>query len=363
VVSHPRSTAVQVDVWIRLLKFLNRGDARAIYRTAITERIDFAALLIFLAREEMGPWVHATARERNVLALFGRPLAEDVARAQAAQRARNVDQIEAISLIGRVLGAQEIDFVLLKGLHVAGRFWGGIDRRFTADIDILVRPREAGSALELLDGAGFSRPVGRLVPYWAARFVHHALACRRGNVSVDVHWTFRTKPGIRLDMDDVWRTCLRQRIGEVECNVLGDPYTLLIMILGVAIDIERGLCRLRKLWDLYLLLDHLDGFDWPEFIAAREREGLLPLTVNVLALVLWRLDCHDEFPALAAELERHRGVLTVSDAGGAARILDGSPWRLRNHIWFARLQPAPTWYYGFWWAATLPLRYLVARDT
>lgn len=101
--------------------------------------------------------------------------------------------------------------------------------------------------------------------------------------------------------------------------------------------------------------------DWRGFLARREAEGAVRLAANALALVLLRLDCHAEFPALAETLYDHRNMLSVHKAEQVRTILARAPHGLDNHRVYVRWQPLPQWQYWSWWAATLPLRFFFAR--
>jgi hypothetical protein len=191
----------------------------------------------------------------------------------------------------------------------------------------------------------------------------HALECQRADgLSVDLHWAFRNRPGIRFDYDAIWDRRNRHPLVGLDYPVPSDEDQILLMLVGIALDIDRSHCRIRGLWDVYLMLHGLVDQDWPVFLARREKEGLLPLVVNVLALVLYRLDCRDEFPVLVHALDGYRDMLLAADASQVRRILTRSRQSLANRWWFARLQPSPIVFYGMWWGGTLPLRFLLGRN-
>jgi hypothetical protein len=101
--------------------------------------------------------------------------------------------------------------------------------------------------------------------------------------------------------------------------------------------------------------------DWRPFLQRREAEGSLRLVVNALALVLLRLDCQAEFPALAEALSAYSNICNLSSPEQARTVLARPPHSLANHLLYARWQPLPQWQYWSWWAATLPLRLFFAR--
>jgi len=180
-------------------------------------------------------------------------------------------------------------------------------------------------------------------------------------LSVDLHWAFRRLPGLHFDDEAIWQGRRFHVIGGQPYPVPSDEHTLLQLLLGVAADIDRSLCRMRALWDVYLLLKDIPEMDWPGFLARRQAEGATGLVVNAMALVVYRLSCHTEFPALVEALHPYRRLIFVNNENDARRVFAREPHSLGNHFIFARWQPLTAWRYWSWWAATLPLRFFFAR--
>jgi hypothetical protein len=149
-------------------------------------------------------------------------------------------------------------------------------------------------------------------------------------------------------------------VGGREVRVLGDVDLLGLLLFSIVNDLERGHCRLRILWDIYLALQQLPDFDWYTLLCARD-DGLGPLLANALAVVLYRLDSTEEFPAVAALLADERAALRILDQEATLKLLGHPPQSLANRQWFARLQPLPVWRYWLWWGTTVPLRYWLGR--
>jgi len=225
-----------------------------------------------------------------------------------------------------------------------------------------VRPEDLTRALDLLAPMGFVKPRGMLGMDRVAPWVTHALECRRSDgLALDLHWTFRRLPGLRLDQEALWTDSGRLNLGGVAIPVPSDEHTLLQLLLGIAADLDRGLCRTRALWDVYMMLQAMKQQDWHGFLARRENEKMLPLVANALALVVYRLDCHAQFPSMVQALAAHRDVLAIQDPIDARRILERRTHGIANRLLYARWQPVPRRLYWTWWATTLPLRFFVAR--
>lgn len=344
------------------LKHLHRGETRAFASLFLSRRLAAVTLVDFLVRERLGVFAYATIRDSKLEALFPPPVMNPLADQWRQQQARNRvlrTELAHISVAFREAG---IDFLLLKGLYLSERFYGDLGRRFTWDLDLLVQPRDVRAALTTLHQLGFSNPpfTSGLAP--VARHVTHAFECLRSDgSSVDLHWALRVLPGLRVDYDSVWSAARLHAFGEIDCRVPSDEHSLLLLLLGIAADLDRSLCRMRSLWDVYMLLHGLPGFDWDGFLARRVPEGSIGLVANTLSLVLHHLDGQADFPSLTPALAAYRQHITVVDAQQVSRMLALPPHSLANHLAFARWQPLPRWRYAAWWIASLPLRMFFAR--
>ena len=253
--------------------------------------------------------------------------------------------------------------MLLKGLHMGALAYDTAEARFTWDLDLLVREASWRAATDVLTGLGFRKPAFARSPGWMISRCTHALPLERpGDTCVDLHWALRKLPGVDIDMERVWSRGQEARIGGLECRVPCNEHVLLMLLLGIADDRNRGKSSLRSHWDIYLLMKRQPVADWRSFFNERDDEGLLPLIVNSMDVVLRTLQCRDEFPGLARTLEEFSDVLLP-----AATAPDNSlPQRwlrtLANRWWFIRLQPRGLWYYCGWWFVTLPMRFLLHQN-
>lgn len=344
------------------LKLLHGGDKKSLAAMALSRKLDPGPLADCLVKERLGVYAYAALSELQLQALFPRLPLRLLEDQWSQQQRRNADLLEMLARIDELFRAAGIDYLLLKGFHLADRFYHGLDRRFTWDLDLMVRPDAVWQALDLLSRIGFEKPKFTLGFERIAPQVAHALECRHAEGhSVDLHWAFRRLPGLRVDYDAVWRQRRIHPLPGLDCPVAADEHALLQLLLGVAADLDRGLCRMRALWDIYLILPAFPDSQWPGLLERRASERSIGLVVNVLSLILHRFDCLDEFPALVRALAPYRASITVESAGQAREILARPPHGLRNHFLFARWQPLPRWRYWSWWAATLPLRFFFAR--
>lgn len=350
------------DLLLEFLKILQLNERRAIGSFLLLHRLELAELVHYLVRERLAVQAFAVLDNLKLKPLFPEKTWELLKDQWQQQQIRNKELLDELVRIDRALVEAGIEYRLLKGLYLGERFYGGINFRFTWDIDVLVRPSDIWKALEILDKSGFAKPsfsygLERLAPK-----VAHALECRRADgLSVDLHWAFRRLPGLHIHFDELWQRKKHYLIGGHEFPVPSDEFTLLQLLLGIAADIDRGMCRMRSVWDVYRVIQAMPDSNWRGFLAEREADGSLRLVVNALALVLTRLDCHDEFPALTLALDAYGNMKVVQNGEQARTILARVPHGLDNHWLFSQWQPLPQWQYWSWWAATLPLRFFFAR--
>ena len=205
------------------------------------------------------------------------------------------------------------DFLLLKGPYLAHRFYGDLAQRTFEDIDLLVRPEQAGPCLRWLRSElGFSssalfHPLLRgFSPL--LRSLTHAKSVRRGDLTVDLHWALRCHPSFAIDDARLWATrqvfALPGR-GEESINVPADEYVLVLTLLGIFDDLSRLLIPIKGLVDAFLILRAIDAvMDWPDFLARRRTERLHWIVVDVLAMILELFEGRELLPRLAGALEK-----------------------------------------------------------
>jgi hypothetical protein len=234
------------DFPLDFLQHLDRAEARPLAALLLSHRRDLAALGQFLVNERLAVLAYAAIAELQLQALFPRTVWSLLEDQWQQQQARNAALLDGLADIDSAFRAAGIEYRLLKGLYLADRFYGGIQRRFTWDIDLMVRPGDVRHALDVLNSIGFAKPDFSLGLERFAPQVAHALECRRADgLSLDLHWTFRRLPGLTLDCDRLWRESASHAFGTLTCQVPSDEYVLLQLLLGVAADVDRGLCRMR----------------------------------------------------------------------------------------------------------------------
>lgn len=335
---------------------------RAMAAFLLTHRSALDDLARWLVDERLGVHVHATTASLGLDGLWPRAARARLHDQWAQQQQRTGQLLTALAEVTHAFHAAGIDVLVLKGLPLASRWYGGVGARFTWDLDLLVREAHVPRALKLLGGLGFLPPLGTTPLAGVARRVAHALECRRSDgLSLDLHWAFRRLPGVSFDAARVFAESQPVVLDGLVCNTPSDADTLTQVLLGIAADADRSLCRLRSVWDAHLLLRAADRAGWARYLQHQQGDGTLGLVGAAQALVVHRLGTAEDHGALRARLSDSGTAYHLTSRADALAVLSRPPHAWRGHRDFAAWLGVPGWRYWGWWAATLPARAFFAR--
>jgi hypothetical protein len=343
---------------IALLKLLASGQRRQVATLVLAREVDVARLFDFLQRHHLCQYVSGRLDALQLRNLFPHSFRERLAWENAAQDKQRAALTLALRTLHDSFAAGGVDFVLTKGLHLAAQYWGGVENRFTWDLDILVRAGDVDRAIECLQRSGFACVHLRPSAARLARRYSHAMEFAGDGVAVDLHWKFRPRPGHRVDYTAVWERSCSWQFDGLQFRVLSAQDTLLMLLLGIAEDIERAQPDYRKLWDIFLILGCDVVQDWETFFHLARQQGVDRIAAATLSFVCHALNCLPEFPALMRALQPYAGPAHCS-ARELQQLLERPSLHPANRLWVARLQPVPAAYYLVWWTLTAPMRYLV----
>lgn len=170
----------------------------------------------------------------------------------------------------------------LRGLALAELLYGDVTARPMGDIDLLVRKEDLQEVTALLKGLGFQEIDRR--PGFAQAFSYtlEFFTDRHGSVIVEPHWSIAYPPFVdRVDMDQVWKRCVRGRVVGVDTWLLGRTDLLVHLCFHL---IHRG-DDAPLLW-LYefdrLLRQEKFALDWPQVMLLARETGLELFLMEVL---------------------------------------------------------------------------------
>ena len=350
---------------LALLRATVREDADAVRRALADPSCDVAGFLRFAHRNRLGDFVYWSLRR---LGLTGQLSPEYLAAAKAnalLERMRQEELLAELGRLGEIFQASGVRVLYLKGPLLAQRFYGGLEGRAAADLDLFIRSRDLARVERLLLEAGY-RPAFRvLVSRRLSRYFVHHFEYRRKELPLDVHWQFQRHFTFAIDYGRVWASTSRTVVRGREYEVVSAEYELVLQILGMLTDLQVGKLALRSLVDIHRIVRAMDAAtDWREFLAQRQREGILRPTAYILALVLELLHCEDEFPLLRAELAPTLRELPSTGLGVRA-ALESRPLSARQKLLALRIYESPVAVSLSWWLLSLPFRlavYGITRD-
>ncbi|HZR82040.1 MAG TPA: nucleotidyltransferase family protein [Candidatus Binatia bacterium] len=262
------------------------------------------------------------------------------------QRAAPEELLATFDEVRRALARAAIEARMLKGLYLAQRLYGGIDRRPQFDVDVLVRRRDLRRAVVVLRAAGFTSQAYDL----------HSRTVIRNGLKVDLHGSLRWAPAYRIDEEALWRRSRDVVIDGLSVPTLSDEDTLLLLLLAAFEDLGQATSNLKQLLDVALFLRDVEPTaNWGDFFARRARENVLGVSVNAIAVVLDAFAMRDELPCLQAELARHAGDVVHADREAALALVGAPPKAAESLRWFRHVYPGSMLHYVAWfWASGLP---------
>lgn len=350
---------------LALLRATVREDADAIRRALTDPSADVAGFLRFAHRNRLGDFVYWSLRR---LGLTGELAPEYLAAAKAnalLERMRQEELLAELARLGEIFRVSGVRVLYLKGPLLAQRFYGGLEGRAAADLDLFIRGRDLGRVERRLLEAGYLPAFRVLLSRRLSRYFTHHFEYRRKGLPLDVHWQFQRHFTFAIDYGRVWAGASRTEVRGREYEVVSAEYELVLQILGMLTDLQVGKLALRSLVDIQRILRTMDPVtDWGEFLAQRERERILRPTAYILALVLELLHCEDQFPILRDGLAPTLRGLPSTDLGVRA-ALESRPLSAGQKLLALRIYESPVAASLSWWLLSLPFRlavYGVTRD-
>ncbi|MBK6510380.1 MAG: nucleotidyltransferase family protein [Haliea sp.] len=342
------------------MKLLAARERQRLAVSVLSRQLDFDSLADFLVQQELAQYFCAHIESLELSKVFPASFRQKLQWQCEAQVQQREALTAALTVLHREFTSAGLEFLLLKGLHLAEQYWGSVENRFTWDLDMMIEPQHLDEAVHVLQQTGYrSTHASALQPRFVRRF-SHAMEFKQASIAVDLHWVFRPRPGHLVDYPAIWRRRDSWDYHGHRYSVLAAEDALLMLLLGIAEDVERAEPNYRKLWDIYLMLRSNAVADWNGFFERTQQQGVGRLVVALLAFTCHALACADEFPELQQALARWSKGLYCS-AAELDLVLARPAKHPANRLWIARLQPVSTAYYLAWWTVTAPMRYLVWR--
>lgn len=344
---------------LALLRHCVSGNASALQAALANPATDVAAFIAFAREHLLAGFVDDRFRELQLTRCL--PAADLAASAAGAllERARSERLVAELRRLGELLPESGARVLFLKGPLLALRFYGSLEARVAADLDLFIQGRDLPRVESVLREAGYTPAFRLLLGRRMSRYFSHHFTYRHEDIPLDVHWAFQRHFTFAIDYPRVWESAERVELEGRVYEVVSAEYELVLQLLGVLTDLQVGKLALRSAVDIHRLLRAMDGTtDWKAFCARRKRERILRPAACVLALVLELLQCRAEFPALAETLAPAlRGAPSTSVAVQAA--LHSRPLSPLRKLLALRMYEAPLPAAMGWWLVSLPFRLAV----
>ena len=225
--------------------------------------------------------------------------------------------------------------IFLKGLFLAKRFYGGIDRRHSGDVDILIKKKDIYKIDNLLRKNGyFPLSTIALNKRLNVFFTHEFLYQKKG-FFWEVHWVLANHPSFRIDYRKVWEEKQKFILNGKIYYILSPEYELTTQVLAVFMDMVMVSKPFKSLVDVYTILKSRinKDIDWEKFFAKRSEEGLFLISLNVLEMVLGLFNCYPEFAQLSAYISQNRRYLICKELEEKQDLLFNLSLGFRNKVW------------------------------
>jgi hypothetical protein len=162
---------------------------------------DPAAWLAWLRHHELAGYCLAMLTATGLAGELPPALAEPLADAYRRQVRRNERLLTLLLELNQGLTQADVPFLVMKGFLTSLRFAGGMHRRLMWDQDILIRPTDLAATMAVAEGLGLRARAGRgLDPQHLVRHLH-AIELVGKRRSIDIHWVFRNRRGMRRTYD------------------------------------------------------------------------------------------------------------------------------------------------------------------
>jgi hypothetical protein len=292
-----------------LLMEILRGSAPATVLPLAPEDRGWAAIVEDASAHGLAPllyrWLKDARLDRRVPEALLRRL-EGQAFGQAARNAMLARKLEGVL---RAFEEQGIACAPLRGLELAERLYGDIGARPLGDLDLLVRKGNLPGVAAILRGLGYREMDRRAGFAEAFSYTLKFFKDRHCWIVIEPHWTLTYPPfQDRIDMDGVWKRCVRGRAVGVETWLLAKED--LLFHLGLHLVHRAGTAPLLWWHELdRLVRQSREALDWARFLSVARGARLEFLLSRALGEVkaLFATPIPDRVLALLA-VQRPRSV-------------------------------------------------------
>ncbi len=242
------------------------------------DAVDQAAFISLMNRHRVGPAVHEALSGYSAGKVPEQ--IQNAARQTAFQNSRLSLHLcgETIRLT-RLLEAEDIPVIHLKGIPLAMKLYGRLGLRHTGDIDALIRPEDAVKADQLLRHDGFERKapscgLNNAMWRYSIKNFHHFVYQKAAPrlLTLELHWRLvETIPFDPFDYPNIWKNAAIDNYFNTDMRTLPQAEKILHLCF-------HGAChswfRLFWLLDIARLASAPGQTDWENLMTLARESGL-----------------------------------------------------------------------------------------
>ncbi len=267
-----------------LMGFLRAADLEGLTPPLLEDQ-EWEQIFRDAAEQGLLPILHRWLRTIDSGPMPSASILDRIKERAAGLAARNVVMAQELASILRAFEVRGVPCVPLRGLALAELLYDDITARPMGDIDLLVQKEDLPRVAAILKGLGFQEMDRR--PGFARAFSYtlEFFKDRHGWVIVEPHWTIAYPPfADRVDMEMVWRRCVRGQVVGVDTRLLGHAD----LVVHLCFHLVHQGSNAPLLW--YYELDRLlrqekTDLDWSQVLLVARQTGLELFVAEVLGQV------------------------------------------------------------------------------
>jgi hypothetical protein len=235
--------------------------------------VDWEGLVRLAAQQGVSPVVYGRLCQLGLVPPAPGEQLRDACRASAA---RNLLLFSELGKLLRATQAAGVPVIPLKGAFLAETVYGDIALRPMADLDLLVKPSDLPTAIEVLRQLGYESdqpfdPVAQ-----QARFQDMPPMRKPGSAMVELHWTLVTPLcGARIgqgELEGIWERSVPATVAGVPSRTLAPEDLLLHLCMHASAHHRFADVGLKSFVDMAEVARHYGGaLDWSGFAERANR--------------------------------------------------------------------------------------------
>ena len=249
----------------------------------LSERVDldWEAFYQRARNQGLAPLLYATLRNQGLLPA---EIEEGARLVYFLNAKHNLIRFRELGVVLDRLATEQVPVIVLKGAALAEAVYKNLAVRPMCDLDLLLRPADVPTVLELLASLGYETSHSEAHPGDSLAYENEVMLRKFGplDVLLEVHWSLFDSPYYQrtLDLGRFWDATLPCQFEGVPARILG-PEAQLIHLCGHLLLHHGGGEDLRLLWlhDVAELIAHYrDQLDWNLLLSwAQDCDLVLPV--------------------------------------------------------------------------------------